>query len=185
MKKGKIFIISAPSGTGKTTLVSKLISEMPNQLCRSVSCTTRPPRVGEKDGIDYYFLDDKQFHKQYESGEFLETAHIYGYMYGTLRRTVEDLQNQGKDVLLVIDVQGSEKLRDVIEAVYIFICPPSTEELEKRIRGRKKDSSEMIDKRLARARDEMKKRFDYDHVITNDKVEVAVEELKQIIKEQQ
>src|SRR5262245_37411947 len=107
---GTVFIVSAPSGTGKTTLVAQLIQRLSPHVARAVTCTTRPPREGEKEGIDYHFLDEKSFQRHREKGEFLETTKIYDYEYGTLKGAILDLQNSGKHVFLVIDVQGAAKL---------------------------------------------------------------------------
>lgn len=178
---GKLFVISAPSGTGKTTLVSLLLQRFPGSIARAVTCTTRLPREGEREGVDYYFLNEETFQRHKEKGDFLETVKIYGYEYGTLRQSVLDLQNAGKHVLLVIDVQGAAELRGKLETVSIFICPPSYEELERRIHKRKQDSSELIKKRLIRSRDEMEERFHYDYILTNDDEMTAYEVLKSII----
>lgn len=179
--KGNVFIISAPSGTGKTTLVTVLLKQFSKHVARAVTCTTRPPRQGEKDGIDYTFLDNKTFELWKQRGDFFETARIYDYEYGTPKQPVVDLQNAGMHVLLVIDVQGAKEIREKIDAISIFICPPTFEEQENRIRKRKKDSQESIEKRLERAHAEMKERFHYDYILTNDDEKIAYEVLKCII----
>ncbi len=181
VKIGNIFVVSAPSGSGKSTLVNVLVSKFPERICRSISCTTRPPRDGERDGIDYYFLDEKEFETRKKSGDFLESANIYGYEYGTLKNTVSELQNCGKDVILVIDVQGAAILRKKIDAIYIFIMTPSQEELNIRIKNRGKDKLEMIEKRLRRGGEELNERFHYDYILVNDSKTVACRILESII----
>lgn len=180
VKKGRIFVISAPSGTGKTTLVNDILTLYPDNLVRSISCTTREPRVGEKDGIDYHFVTKEQFQDYEKNGEFLESAKIYDYDYGTLKGEVKEIQEKGKNALLVIDVQGASQVREKIEAIYIFICPPSHQELERRIRNRKQDAPSMIEKRLKRADEEIKERYHYDYILVNDDEKTAVEVLKSI-----
>lgn len=181
VKKGHIFVISAPSGTGKTTLVSEVLARFPDDMERAVSCTTRPSRPGERDGVDYKFVSKRVFDDNKAKGSFLESAKIYDYDYGTLKETVVEIQESGKHALLVIDVQGAKQIRSKLDATYIFICPPSFQELENRIRKRKQDSAEMIEKRLNRAKAEMQERSHYDYILVNDDEKTAAEVLKSIL----
>jgi len=165
-----LIVISAPSGGGKTTLCEQLLEHESNTV-RAITCTTRDPREGEKDGVDYYFLDAQTFLKRVQAGNFLEHATVYGNSYGTLKSEVLGKLRQGKDVLLSIDVQGAATIRDRAEEdaelkralLTIFLAPPSLEVLEKRLRKRGKDSPAVIQKRLAVARQEIAqwKNFDY------------------------
>lgn len=167
---GLLIVISAPSGGGKTTLCEQLLEHQPNTV-RAVTCTTREPREGEKDGVDYYFLDAGTFLKRVQAGNFLEHATVYGNSYGTLKSEVLGKLRQGKDVLLSIDVQGAATIRERAEEdpelkralLTIFLAPPSIEVLEKRLMKRGKDSKPVIQKRLAVARQEIAqwKNFDY------------------------
>jgi len=180
-EKGNVFVVSAPSGTGKTTLVNALLLQFPKELTRSVSCTTRPCREGEIEGVDYKFISENEFETHCKNGDFLEFASIYEYKYGTLNESIAQMQKSGQHVFLVIDVQGAKEIRGKLEATFIFICPPSMQELERRIKGRKQDSPEMIDKRLRRAEEEMKERYHYDYILINDNEQTAIEVLKSIV----
>ncbi|MEX2304658.1 MAG: guanylate kinase [Waddliaceae bacterium] len=173
-------MISAPSGTGKTTLADRLTVEFPDFI-RSLSWTTREAREGETDGVDYVFVTEEQFLKGIKEGEFLEYAKIYGYYYGTSQKWVEERLNQGQHVLLVIDTQGAMQVREKTDAVLIFIQPPSLEELERRLRGRETEEEEAIQKRLKLAKHELKLASEYDYYIVNDDLEVAYQELKKIL----
>jgi len=182
-KKGKgiLFVISSTSGGGKTTLVRRLLKCLPD-LALSVSHTTREPREGEVDGSDYYFIDKDEFIKIIESGGFLEWAEVYGEYYGTSRLAVENITEQGRDVLLDIDVQGGRQIRDrVLEAVLIFIIPPERDELIRRLRKRGTESPSQLEKRLSAAREELALMPFYDYAIRNDDLEEAVEALRSII----
>lgn len=182
MVRGNLFIISAPSGTGKTSILKKIIAAM-EKVVFSVSYTTRPPRAGEQEGIDYFFIDNDAFVTMQQQGLFLEWAEVHGNLYGTSRSTVQAASEQGLDIILDIDVQGArqvkEKLKD--KGVFIFITPPSLEELARRLSGRSTEAEAIIATRLANAKEEMKSIDDYDYVIVNDRVEQAVEILKSII----
>ena len=180
LKKGKLFVISAPSGTGKTTLADRLTEEIPSVI-RSVSWTTRKAREGESDGVDYTFVSRDEFQKAVTDGEFLEYAEIYGYLYGTNRGWVEKRLNQGLHVLLVIDTQGAQQIKEKTDAVLIFIQPPSFEELERRLRGRKSESEGGVAKRLQLAKHELNLASVYDYNIINDDVDDAYQELKKIL----
>lgn len=180
-KKGQLIIVSAPAGTGKTTLVNMLKEQYPEEVTQSISCTTRPPRKGEIDGKDYVFLTEKAFEEREKQGAFLEHATVFGDKYGTSKDLVDRQREDGKDVILVIDTQGAMQLKKKIEALYIFITPPSLEVLEERLRNRKTESSETLKKRLKWARHEMDQAKYYDYTIVNDDLETAYEALKSII----
>lgn len=179
--KGQLIIISAPAGTGKTTLVHMLKKAYPEQVIQSISCTTRKPRKGEIDGRDYVFLTKEAFEERIERGEFLEHAIVFGDHYGTLKEMVEAQQEGGKDVVLVIDTQGALALKKKVKATYIFIAPPSMEILEQRLKNRKTESPETLKKRLKWAKHEMDQAKHYDYTIINDDLETAYEALKSIV----
>jgi guanylate kinase len=179
---GCLFIVSAPSGAGKTTLVSGLIAGDP-QVRKSVSYTTRKPRPGEEAGRDYHFIAEDAFQRMREAGEFLETAHVHGNLYGTSRKTVESECTAGRDVLLEIDWQGAQQIRKFQpDAVAIFILPPSIEALERRLRGRGQDSPEIIARRVSAARGEISHVGEFDYVIINDEFNRAAQDLISIIR---
>lgn len=180
LKHGLVFILSAPAGTGKTTLVQKLVQEF-STIVASVSFTTRLPRPGEIPGAHYHFLSKEEFVRRIVQGEFLEYVELYGDYYGTSRLWVEDKLLQGMHVILVIDTQGALQLKDKIEATSIFVSPPSLRELEKRLKERKTESQEVIEKRLAWAEQEMLVRSSYDYLIINDDLEIAYQVLRSII----
>lgn len=181
--RGTLFIISAPSGTGKTTILKEIIATVP-RVSFSVSYTTRPARDGEKNEIDYYFVSKEVFSEIRERNDFLEWAEVHGNFYGTRRQTVLEQLEQGNDIILDIDVQGAGQLRNAgLEAVFIFVVPPSRQELEKRLRERGTDNKATIDLRLKNARMEMEAAALYDYLIINDEVPKAVEILKAIIIE--
>jgi guanylate kinase len=175
------FIVSAPSGAGKTTLVKMTVDFFPG-LSFSVSYTTRKPREGERDGVDYCFVDDRVFDEMVKNGDFLEHAVVHGRRYGTSRKDLTQKLSRGMDVLLDIDVQGAEQVRkDLDEGVYIFIVPPSVEECEKRLKVRAKDSPEEIKKRVQASIEEIRKAESYDYIIINDDLDSAFERLKSVI----
>jgi guanylate kinase len=179
--KGLLIVISAPSGTGKTTLCHMLLKEF-KDLEFSISYTTRKPREGEVNGKDYFFVNKETFQKMIDEGDFLEWAEVYGNFYGTSKSQILRALNEGKDILLDIDTQGALNVKENFpEAVLIFILPPSLEELERRLRNRGTDDEETIKKRLRIAREEIKKALLYDYLIINDNLEVAFEKLKSII----
>lgn len=179
--KGGIFVISAPSGAGKTTLCRKLLGVMEN-LGESVSYTTRRPRKGEINDVDYTFITEKAFRRMIERNEFVEWAEVHGNLYGTSRKRLTALMNSGVDALLDIDTQGAELIRNSFEnGVFIFILPPSMEELRQRIEKRGSNTKEDTERRLKRAREEMKDYYRYDYVIVNDVLESSLKKLEAII----
>jgi guanylate kinase len=180
--QGKLFIISAPSGSGKTTLCKLLKNRLPD-LTRSISATTRPPRRGEKNGRDYIFLTEKEFKRVRRNGGFLEWAKNFGHYYGTPKDRVLKLIKGGKDVILAIDVKGARKVKRLYpDGIFIFILPPSMEELRKRLRHRGTDSKRNIKKRMEIARKEMSYLPMYDYSVINDTIKNAVEKLEAIVK---
>jgi guanylate kinase len=178
---GTVFIVSAPSGAGKTTLCRKAVDFFPD-LRHSVSYTTRAPRHGEVNGVDYWFVDAAAFDRMEQAGEFLEHAVVHGRRYGTSRKDLEGLLRKGLDVILDIDVQGAGTVKASIPGgVYVFILPPSLEACEARLHGRGKDSPEEIRRRLDIARGEIRKAPLYDYIIINDELDHAFDALKSII----
>lgn len=177
--KGLLFIVSAPAGTGKTTLVNRLQKEFPCVI-QSLSFTTRPKRTDETDGVDYRFITKQEFEERIERGEFLEYATLYGEYYGTSRVWVEEHLQQGKHVVLVIDTQGALKLMGTLPLATVFILPPSIEELRARLMNRKTESSEVIEKRLSWAEGEIQQSCHYDYVIINDNIDIAYDVLRSI-----
>ena len=177
MSKGNIFVISAASGTGKTTLVSRLVQQHPNVRV-SVSHTTRPPRAGEVNGQHYHFVSEEEFVRLAGEGEFLEHAQVFGNYYGTSYESVQSMCEQGYDVILEIDVQGAQQVRKALpEALSIFILPPSLAVLEQRLRPRQTDSEEVIARRLSEAVDEIQQALTFDYVVSNRSLQQAEEEL--------
>ncbi|MEW6714955.1 MAG: guanylate kinase [Nitrospirota bacterium] len=182
LTKGSLFIVSAPSGAGKTTLCKELCKSMP-RLKHSVSYTTRTRRKGERDKVHYFFVNRTEFRKMIEKGEFAEWAVVYGNFYGTSIRKIEELKNKGYDIILDIDIHGAMQMKQKYnDAVYVFILPPSIKVLQKRLRGRMSDSDDTVKERLAEARDEMKNYRNYDYVIVNDDINNALLELEAIIR---
>ncbi|MBF5059494.1 guanylate kinase [Candidatus Neptunochlamydia vexilliferae] len=179
--KGNLIIISAPAGTGKTTLVHKLVEAFPDKVVQSISCTTRGPREGEIDGKDYIFLTEEAFNERVKKGDFLEHTTVFGHQYGTLKEVVEAQRKEGKHVILVIDTQGAAALREKTDALFIFVAPPSMKVLEERLKGRKTESPEMLKKRLDWAQYEMDQAKHYAYTVVNDDLETAYKELKNII----
>jgi guanylate kinase len=179
--RGLLFIVSAPSGTGKTTLVEKLVQMLPN-LRMSRSYTSRPARAGERDGVDYHFISREEFQRRINAAEFLEWADVFGNYYGTALTDVERMVAEGQDVVLVIDVQGARQVKARgVDHTAIFVMPPSFEVLEKRLRGRSKDSEEQMQRRLDTARGEASSYVDYDYVVVNDELQPTVVRLQEII----
>ena len=179
---GTLFIVSAPSGAGKTTLVSGLVAADP-MIRKSVSYTTRKARFGEENGRDYHFVEAAEFERMRATGEFLETAEVNGNSYGTSRQNVAKETAGGYDVVLEIDWQGAAQIRKLHpQAVAIFILPPSIQALEKRLRGRGQDSAEIIAKRIAAARGEISHVGEFDYVIINEEFNRAAQDLISIIR---
>lgn len=178
--KGLAFIISAPAGTGKTTLAQKLIQEFP-EVVASISFTTRAPRVGEIQGRDYHFVSEEEFHKRIKADDFLEHVQLFGNYYGTSREWIEERQKERKHVLMVIDTQGAMLLKGQFPAVFIFIQPPSLEELRKRLLLRGTEEEKVVEKRLERASIELEVANQYDYQIVNDDLTVAYQVLKSIL----
>jgi guanylate kinase len=170
-RRGVLFVLSSPSGAGKTT-ISRMILGSDDGIGLSVSATTRPMRPGEVDGRDYHFVSNEEFESLIADGEFLEWAHVFGHRYGTLRREVVKQIEAGRDVLLDIDWQGTQQLKQVDpDIVRVFILPPSMEELERRLRSRATDSEEVVANRMARASVEISHWAEYDYVLINDDAE--------------
>src|ERR1041385_218297 len=178
LNRGLLFIVSAPSGTGKTTLVEKLVQRIPN-LCLSRSYTSREAREGEQDGVDYNFISRERFEAMAGGGEFLEWADVFGNYYGTCRSDTERCLANGQDIVLVIDVQGARQVRGSgMESIGIFVLPPSADILEKRLRGRSKDAEAAIQKRLTVACREVGEFSSYEYVVVNDRSEEHTSELQ-------
>lgn len=181
-RRGILFILSAPSGAGKTTLSRSILNYDPD-LNLSISYTTRAPRVGEMDGQDYHFIDESQFIRLRDEGAFAEWARVHDAFYGTARAPLYDAISHGKDFLLDIDVQGARQIKTVYpEAISIFVLPPSWSELEKRLRSRGTDQEDVIARRLQRAREETRALNSYDYLIINDNLERATTLLFAIIQ---
>jgi guanylate kinase len=181
LSRGLLFIVSAPSGAGKTTLVERLVEQVPG-LRMSRSYTSRTAREGETDGVDYNFVDRARFEEMVSRGEFLEWADVFGNLYGTCAGDTDRMLAAGDDVVLVIDVQGARKVRQRgIETTNVFVMPPSFAVLEHRLRGRSKDNEAAIQRRLAVARQEVAAFTEYDFVVVNDELTGAVDRLRGII----
>ncbi len=182
--RGTLFIISAPSGAGKTSLVRALLEQV-DGLELSVSSTTRAPRPGEREGVDYHFLDEATFLQRVEAGRFLEYARVFDNLYGTSQDAVEARLDTGADVILEIDWQGAQQVRNVLpEAVSVFILPPSRDELRRRLSERGQDSAEVIERRLSEAVDEIAHYPEYDYLVINDTFSRALDELRTLVEAQ-
>ena len=180
-QSGSLFTVSAPSGAGKTSLVSALVNSL-SDVCVSVSHTTRPRRPGEECGVNYHFTDRETFESMLSADAFLESAEVFGNLYGTSRAAVEQQLARGLDVILEIDWQGARQVRELMPGcVSIFILPPSREALEKRLFDRGQDSEEVIARRLAAAEEEMSHYRENDYLIVNDEFETALQQLSSII----
>ena len=182
-RRGRLFVIAAPSGAGKTSLVRALMEQVPT-LRFSVSYTTRPKRPAELDGKDYFFVSREEFERMVAAGEFLEYARVFENYYGTSRQQVEESLASGQDLILEIDWQGAAQIRRAMpESVSVFILPPSRAELERRLRGRGTDSEEVIARRLGEAANDMKHWEEFDYVVVNDDFDRAVSELQGTVME--
>ena len=177
----KLFILSAPAGTGKTTLANMILKSFKGSVVQSISCTTRPPRSSEVEGKDYYFLSDDEFERRSQKGDFLEEAQVFKHRYGTLKETVEDYLKNGKNVLLVIDTQGAMQIKKLMDAVFIFIKPPSIQDLQSRLKLRNSETEESLKVRLSMAEKEIQMSPSYDHIIINDDLDTAFVDLKNLI----
>ena len=184
-RRGLMLVLSSPSGAGKTTLSRQLLDN-DSQIQLSVSCTTRAKRPGEKDGVDYHFVDTATFSSMSQRGEFLEHARVFNHYYGTPKAPVEAALSAGKDVLFDIDWQGTQQLKDPVkkvraDLVTVFILPPSTRDLERRLLTRAQDSKEVVAQRMAKAADEMSHYAEYDYVIVNRDIATSNANLKAIL----
>ena len=186
MKKGLLIILSGPSGVGKGTVRKYIMKHHNFPLEFSISMTTRAPRPTETNGVEYYFVSKEEFQRNIDHDNFLEWAEFVGNRYGTPKDKVEELRNQGKNVILEIEIMGAEQVIKKVKddrVISFFLTPPSLKHLEDRIRKRKTESEEMIQKRLAKGRNEMAKAKNYDYVVVNDRIKRAGDEIISIIKE--
>ena len=183
-KQTLVIIVSAPSGCGKTTIVNKLLEKMPD-IKRSISCTTRAPREGEEKDKDYIFISEEEFKKKTKEDAFLEWEENFGRSYGTLAEQITRARRENRDIVLSIDVKGARKVKKKIpESISIFIMPPSVEELQARLKGRKTDDSAQLELRIKEAKKEIEASDEYDYLIVNEDLSEAVDELCSIIKEE-
>jgi guanylate kinase len=182
MSRGLLFIVAAPSGAGKSSLIEALLKDDP-RLKLSISYTTRAPRAGEVNGREYHFVDEKTFIAMLERGEFLESAEVHGNRYGTSQSVVDGILKSGDDLMLEIDWQGAQQVRKLFPGtVGIFILPPSIEELERRMRRRGQDSEASIQRRMANAREEIEHSVEFEYAMINKDFDVALQDLKAIIR---
>src|SRR5690606_31466290 len=181
-RRGLMFILSSPSGAGKTT-ISRMLLEADNEICLSVSATTRPKRPGEIDGVHYHFVDDAAFDRMIEEDDFYEWAPVFGYRYGTPKGHIRAGLKDGQDFLFDIDWQGTQQLyqKDEQDVARVFILPPSLDELHRRLQNRGTDSKDVIDGRMERARAEIRHWDGYDYVVVNDDVQVCFEKVRAIL----
>jgi len=180
-RKGILYVISAPSGAGKTTICKMIKSHEP-ELRQSISFTTRPMRSGEKEGVDYHFVTGETFDRMVAEGDFAEWAEVHGNCYGTSLATLEEARLAGADILLDIDFQGAEQLRaSDVDGVFVFILPPSMNELRKRLEGRNTDTSDVIEQRMTNAYEEIAHATRFDYLVVNDVFDKAVEEVRAIM----
>jgi guanylate kinase len=180
--RGRLFVITGPSGVGKGTLIGRLLEEVP-ELELSVSATTRSPRDSERDGVHYHFMDDEEFRRRVADGEFIEHAGYASHDYGTLRSEVDPRLVDGRSVVLEIELQGARQIRETVpDAIQVFIAPPSPEDLRRRLEGRGTDSPEQISRRLEVAEEELGARGEFGHVVENDDVDRASRELAELVR---
>jgi guanylate kinase len=181
-KAGILFVLSAPSGAGKTSIFRELLAREPS-LCESISYTTRAMRSGEKDGVDYHFVTPGQFERMVGEGAFAEWAEVHGNRYGTAKTTLRQAAAEGRDVLLDIDVQGAAQLRaGGLEGVFIFVLPPGMAELRQRLSGRNTDAAEVIERRMQNAVGEIREAVHFDYIVVNDDLPQAVATVQAIVK---
>lgn len=182
MKKGTIIVVSAPSGSGKTTIVKQLLAEFP-ELKFSISATTRAKRENETNGVEYFFISEEEFLEKIKRNEFVEWEKFYDYYYGTFKSVIEDTINSGQSVILEVDVKGALAIKNIYpDAVLIYIVPPSFDELVKRLKNRKTETPEDFRKRILRMEMELNERKKFDYFIENSVLEKAVEDAKSLIK---
>lgn len=182
-KKGKIIAVSAPSGGGKTSVVKQVLRDFP-ELVFSVSVTTRPKRKNEVNGVDYFFVDDKEFERRIKNNEFIEWERFYDYYYGTLKSFVDDNISAGRSVLFEVDVKGALSLKKIYpDSHLIYIDPPSFDELVKRLKNRKTESEEDLQKRIDRAKMELSYKQEFDYIFVNDELNKVYKNVKSLIKE--
>ncbi len=180
-KKGEVIAVSAPSGSGKTTIIKKILKRYP-EIVFSVSATTRPKRENETDGVEYFFISEDEFKSKIDKGEFVEWEKFYDYYYGTFKSFIDDNINSGKSVLLEIDVKGALSIKRIYpESHLIYILPPSYEELVRRLRNRQTETEEDFQKRIERAKMELSHKDQFDYIIINENLEKAVEETSVLI----
>lgn len=178
-RPGRMLLISGPSGSGKSTICKRLLEDP--RVVFSISATTRAPRPGERDGVEYHFLKKDEFRRRIAEGAFLEHAEVYGNMYGTLRAPMEEAIARGDTYLVEIDVQGALQLKALdVPGIYVFVAPPSFEALRKRLTGRGTEAPEVLERRLQKAEDEYRERVKYDHVVVNDDLDRAVREIRRL-----
>ncbi|MCX8058809.1 MAG: guanylate kinase [Spirochaetes bacterium] len=183
MLKGKIILISGPSGSGKTTIRKMIERDFSDRLVFSVSYNTRPKRNDEVEGRDYFFVSEEKFLEMIRNEEFIEWANVYGHLKGTSKSYIKNIIDSGKNILLELDVQGSEKIINMYPNVLsIFIMPPSIEELERRIRNRKGDTEDQINIRIKKAKEEIEKSYFFKHVVINDNLEESYKKIKNLIE---
>lgn len=181
-RRGLLIVLSSPSGAGKST-ISRMLLEADSEVTMSVSATTRPRRPAEKNGVDYHFVDDSEFDRMVEAGEFVEWAHVFGHRYGTPKAPVKQALRRGRDILFDIDWQGARQLEPDFgeHLVTIFLLPPSMAELEKRLRARNQDSEEVIADRMRRAADEIDHWAEYEYVLVNRNMDACLEQVRSIV----
>ncbi|MBV7258010.1 guanylate kinase [Erythrobacter crassostreae] len=181
-RRGLLFILSSPSGAGKTTL-SQMLLKADEEIKLSVSATTRPPRPGEQDGVHYHFVSDAQFDRMVEEDDFYEWAHVFNHRYGTPKGAIREALKDGQDFLFDIDWQGTQQLKqkDDQDVVTVFVLPPSLDELRRRLESRAQDSSDVIDDRMERARAEISHWAEYDYVVVNDSVDECFDRVREVL----
>ncbi len=182
MKKGLLIAVSGFSGAGKGTLMKKLMDECPDDFALSISATTRQPREGEKEGVEYFFKTKEEFEEMIDAGELIEHAVYVGNYYGTPKKFVDEQRESGKDVLLEIEVQGVLQVKEKFpDTVTVFVTPPTISELRKRLTGRGTEDAETIEKRIERAAEEVRYAYDYDYLLINDDIDKAIADLRDIV----